>query len=319
MINARNVVVFDNAGKPSIMVKFDKFRISDYLPGGSDAVHPMFIIDGEEVDELYISQFHNTIINGRAYSLPFMQPATNITMDQAAEACFAKGEGWHLLTVPEHAALILESQFKNTQPHGNTNWGSDFYHPEEKGILYDRARTLTGSGPDTWTHDHTPFGVHDVAGNVWEWVAGLRLMNGEIQIIDNNNAAGQVDTSKESPLWKPILIDNKPVKLTPIEDRLKLTTEETSRGWDGCRWDDLQIEIEVPEIMKALALCPANGEKWPGWVFADTNEERLPFRGGSFNSTTRAGLPALDLYHPRSHSGYGIGFRAAFYQRKTGN
>lgn len=319
MINARNVVVFDNAGKPSIMVKVDKFRNHDYLPGGSDAVHPMFIIDDEEFDEIYISQFHNTIINGRAYSLPFMQPATNITLEEAAAACFAKGEGWHLLTVAEQAGLILESQFKNTPPHGNTNWGADFNHPEEKGILYDRARTLTGSGPDTWTHDHTPYGVHDVAGNVWEWVAGLRLLNGEIHLIDNNNAANKIDTSKESPLWKPITADGKTIKFSTAGDKLKLTTEEAGKGWDGCPWSDLEIEIEVPEIMLALALCPPTGKEWPGWIFADTNGERLPFRGGSFSCPTTAGLPALYLFYPRSVSRNRFGFRAAYYRRKTEN
>jgi sulfatase modifying factor 1 len=319
MISARNVVVFDNAGKPSIMVRFDKFKISDYLPGCSDAVHPMFIIDGEEVDEIYISQFHNIIINGRAYSLPFMPPATNITLEQAAAACFAKGEGWHLLTVAEHAGLILESQFKNTPPHGNTNWGSDFRHPEEKGILYDKGKTLTGSGPDTWTHDHTPYGVHDVASNVLEWIAGLRLLNGEPQLIDNNDAANKIDTSEKSPLWKPITIDGKTVKFSTAGDELKLTTEEAGKGWDGCPWSDLEIEIEVPEIMKALALCPPSGKEWPGWVFADTNGERLPFRGGGWDYTTGAGLPALSLFHPRSHSNGNLGFRAAYYRRRTGN
>lgn len=42
-------------------------------------------------------------------------------------------------------------------------------------------------------------------GNVWEWVAGLRLVNGEIQIIPDNDAAfASTDMSASSPLWKAI-------------------------------------------------------------------------------------------------------------------
>lgn len=66
------------------------------------------------------------------------------------------------------------------------------------------ARCLTGSGPVTWAHDHTNAGIMDMKGNVWEWQDGLRLNNGEINIVANNNAAlgEDCDTSANSTLWK---------------------------------------------------------------------------------------------------------------------
>jgi formylglycine-generating enzyme required for sulfatase activity len=88
--------------------------------------------------------------------------------------------------------LLANISLKNgTLPHGNTNSGS--YHADgtEKGENYDGGygKTLTGSGPATWTHNHTPEGVHDLCGNVWEMLRGLRLMTGELQVIKDNDAA----------------------------------------------------------------------------------------------------------------------------------
>lgn len=51
------------------------------------------------------------------------------------------------------------------------------------------ARTLTGSGPVQWRHNGKENGIADLSGNVWEWNSGMRIFNGEIQIIENNNAA----------------------------------------------------------------------------------------------------------------------------------
>lgn len=316
MINSQNVVVFDNEGIPSIMVKFSKCTNADLLPGGSEQTHPMFIIDGEEVDEIYISKYPNTIINGKAYSLPYMKPATDITYEEAAKACFSKGEGWHMLTAPESAYLILESKKNNTLPHGNTDWGKDYNYSEEKGVCYDGVRTLTGSGPATWAHDHTPYGVHDLCGNAWEMIAGLRLMNGVIQVIENNNAANPVDTSRDSGLWKPIFVNDKPVHFVVHEGDIILSDGGAPGRWDGCRWNDLKIDIEAPELLKALALCPADDKDGKSWLYVDTDGERLPFRGADFDSTSNAGVAALSLDDPRSYSFYSIGFRAAFYRKQ---
>lgn len=319
MINANNVVVFDEAGIPSIMVCFTKEKNSDLFPGGSDTTHPMFIIDGKEVDEIFISKYPNTIINGKAYSLPYMKPATGLTNEQAAKACFSKGPGWHLMTLPESAFLVLDSKRKGTPPHGNTNCGSYHADPSERGeVCAYGGMTLAGSGPATWAHDHTPYGVQDLCGNVWEMIAGLRLMNGEIQVIENNNAANPVDTSEKSKLWTPVLFDGKPTRYAVDDGSIRLTNEESGEDWDGCRWADVEADIEAPELLKALSLFPASDAENDGWLWVDTEGERLPSRGASWFSASNAGVGALYLDGPRSYSWHSIGFRAAFY-RKTEN
>lgn len=321
MISAQNVVVYDQFGIPSFMVRFTKEKNEALFAGGSSAVHPAFIIGGEEVDEIFISQYANTIIDGRAYSLPLQQPATSLNYEAAMAACFGKGEGWHLMTAAEYALVLHHSHRAGTMPHGNTSYGKYHGNPEERGTQFseDSGKTLTGSGPATWTHDHTIHGVHDLVGNVWEWNAGLRLMNGEIQIIPDNNAAAPHDYSEGSPLWQPILKDGKTMKYgIDNEDEVKLTTEEVEEGWTGSRWETVQSDVEVPEIVKALALMPTDKQDLQSVLYVDTEAERLPFRGGSFHYTSNAGLGALGLNLPRSYVSTTVGFRSAFY-RKTGN
>lgn len=100
------VAIYDNAGIPSIMHRFRRVTNKE-LFGGSDAVHPAFIIGGEVYDEIYISVYENTMINGKPYSLPLQEPVTNITMEDFAQACFSKGEGWHCLTAAENNDAAL--------------------------------------------------------------------------------------------------------------------------------------------------------------------------------------------------------------------
>jgi len=87
-----NDIILDDKGLPSVMVRIPKFKIKDVIDGGSDSVHPAFIVNGVEVPEIYISKFQNVIHNGRAYSLPGEDPAVNVNFDTARRPAKQKAQ-----------------------------------------------------------------------------------------------------------------------------------------------------------------------------------------------------------------------------------
>ncbi|MCC8157261.1 MAG: hypothetical protein LIO54_08300 [Oscillospiraceae bacterium] len=307
------VAIYDDAGIPSIMHRFRK-AANKQLFGGSEKVHRAFKIGGQEYDELYISVYPNCEINGKPYSLPYMKPWTNITNDEAAKACFSKGDGWHMLTAAEWGLLADTSLMLGTLPHGNTNCGKYHANPEEKGVLYDSCRTLTGSGPSTWTHNHKPTGVHDLCGGVWEMVRGIRLLDGRLQAAKDNDAALDIDLTLAGDAWQDVTDDNgKPVFFS-VNDESGITIKsegEISHYYDGAEWQDVPVECKS-EQLKELALFAGEPE---AYLYADADGERFLFRGGGWSSAASAGVfySAFDL--TRSFSDVAAGFRSAYFRK----
>jgi hypothetical protein len=328
-----NVLIYDDLGDPSVMVAVPKFKMSDVLAGGSDSTHPAFIINGVEQDVIYVSKFENIVNNGRAYSLPRQDPAVNVNHDQAWQYCKAKGVGWHLLTNAEWAALALWCKKNGTMPLGNNNYGKDVSETVYKALpstARDSSgrvqRVATGTGPLTWSHDGTPGGIFGLNGNVWGWTTGLRLQNGEIQIIPNNDAADWNNpVTAASTLWKAIMPDGTLVapgtagtlKWDYLNSKITLSTTNTVGDTQrSTAFESLAVDASVsavPEILKSLALHPAETGYQSDNVWATLSSERLPIRGGRWAHGALAGVFALDLSNSRSHVGSSFGFRSAFY------
>lgn len=184
------------------------------------------------------------MINGKPYSLPYMEPVTDITAEKFADACFAKGEGWHCMTAAEWGLLACLSWKNGTLPHGNTNCGKYHADPTECGVnVKDSNKTLTGSGPATWTHDHTPTGVHDLCGNVLEIVRGLRIKDGALWAAENNDAAlPETDLTTCGDGWKPIVDSNGDQVYVDAMDGIKFTNEKPQHGRANFEsWEDVRI------------------------------------------------------------------------------
>lgn len=308
------VAIYDNAGIPSIMRRFTRVTNKE-LFGGSDKPHPAFVIGGEVYDEIYISVYENCEINGKPYSLPYQKAWVNITNDDAAAACFSKGEGWHLLTAAEWGLLANLSLKNGTLPHGNTSRGR--YHSDgaERGKVYDDYYTLTGSGPATWTHDHTPEGVHDLCGNHWEMVRGLRIKDGQLYAAENNNAALDIDLSLEGEEWWSIVDnDGKPVRVSVYGKITFTTAEDIEQDYTGDCWQDVNIECES-EQLKELALYAGEPDTY---CYVDsTDGEYFPLRGGGWTDGAYAGVFYTTLGYPRSYVSTYVGFRSAYFKKKN--
>lgn len=302
----RNEVIFDDRGRPDILVVFtpDELKLPDTLKG-------------RKVKEYAISKYPNTMIDGRPYSLPFMPPAVNVNHDEAIRLCEAKGPGWHLITNDEWAALARQSWENDTVPTGNTNSGKSHSHPEQKGTTYQNSygKTLAGSGPIEWNHDRTAEGVADMVGNVWEHVGGVRFLNGQAQIIPNNEAAAGADQSPDSKEWTAIYTpDGDPVYYNVKDGEIVLQpTAPEGKDYDGVPFCDLheRADMDVPDKLIELGLYPAPGYEGEEYFWLDTDGERCVCRGGCWGHGASAGVFCLDGYYSRSYVAWYLGFRSA--------
>ncbi len=331
---AGNKVIYDDTGMPSIMVGVPKMTYADIITGGTSEVLPFFIVEGNEKNTIWVSKFPNIVENDRAYSLAMKLPRNYITFDAALAACRKKGNGWHLNQTGIFAVLNLLSQRMGTVPHGNTNYGKDHYHTYERGIQPqgETGRTLTGSGEPTWYHNHDTSGIADLNGNVWEWTGGLRLVDGEIQIIPYGNSMKiDCDMSAASTLWKAIMPNGNLVepgtagtlkidRTSASDAALRINTSVTTRTTDANDTSQVFKSVQavsgvtIPKLLVALGLFPDSGVTGYGndRFWARNNGERLPIRGSSFYNTSNSGPSALNLNNPRSDSNAHVGFRSAF-------
>ena len=336
----KNTVILDDLGMPSIMVRIPKFLNSDVLTGATQEAHHMFIVDTVEKNEVLISKYQNIVMNGRAYSLPFKDPRASINFDEAKAVCEAKGAGHHLMTNAEWAGIALWCKKNGFMPRGNNNYGADHGFPHEKGVETHKSdatrtgRVATGSGPAAWAHDNTNNGIFDLNGNVWEWNLGLRLKEGEIQIIPYNNAAAGVSHADTSTFWKAIMPDGSFVDpgtagtlkfdyttstLTGSTSSFELSNtivnkqpDEAASGNKAFETLTIKTGLTAPNLLKLLGLFPIDASHGADSIYIRNLGERLPLRGGSFLNGASAGVFALALHYTRAISTHNVGFRSAF-------
>lgn len=336
-----NEILYDDKGMPSIMVKIPKQTYAQLGLGESQAIHPAFIINGQEVDAIWISKYHNIIVNGRAYSLPGQDPRASISFDSALAACVAKGEGWHLMTAMERGLLVNWCENNGFIPLGNNDRGKHVSETNYKAIpswLYEgrTARTATGTGPLTWYHDNSPSGIDGLGGNMRDWVGGFRIVYGEIQVLANNNGADIAHSQAPGSIaWKAIkgddgsLIEPNGSGTTPGSVKMdwngsalvySTTITDANPGSHSCSFGSITADSSVGEnarlLLMSLGLLPRDSDvlsKTHLCYFNNGEQERL-FHCGGYWSNTALGLASFNGVTSRSGADTGIGFRAAYVE-----
>ena len=189
-------------------------------------------------------------------------------------------------------------------------------------------RTLNGTGPLDWYLGSDPGNLCDIIGSSMEQQYGYRLVNCELQILENNNAADpSADISASSAAWKAILPNQSDDGYTLVAPETtgtlhwtwansKITLDNVAPTFDneyrGCNFKDLAVNSTnvpyVPHILKELGLFPTGaGDNTEGYYYVHMTEaERFPRRGGSYGNGGRAGLGCVNSHHER-------GLTSAYY------
>ena len=317
-------IIRDSAGNANAMFVLPRFSYADLgmtADMGTGDVTAFDFGSGSIKGEIFIGAY---LASGSgAVSAPRQDPRASLDHTAARNACSAKGAGWHLMTAHEWAAIALWCMANGYEPIGNTSWGrshaktwmvGDRADNRAPGDTAGTGRTQTGSMGSEATHTRTLGGIADLVGNVWEWQDGLLLQDGRFKISAYNTQA-EVDWAfadafldASTPTGGSAILSN------AVNNRLGAIGDNANAGNSASvDWRSMTKAggYVSDQAMKRLLLEPA-GALPQGRIYMRNFGERLPYRGGTWNSGANAGLAALHLGDSRANASAGIGFRPAF-------
>jgi hypothetical protein len=160
--------------------------------------HPAFYVNAVLKDRILVSIFTGDLETANA--VDYLTPSINrnpildeYSISQIRLLCSNKGTGYHLMNYLEYAALGILSldvvgRLKGNDSNGKSLGGS--VNGNLRGRPYSTGGlTYAGSGPLEWRHNHKPFGVADLVGNVAQVLDGIYVDSGQLYMFstrDNN-------------------------------------------------------------------------------------------------------------------------------------
>ncbi len=341
----RNTMILDDQGNENIMVVIPRFNCEDINAAvlaatGVDmqlgvGTHPAFRTNGVDRGEILVGKYlASSGAGGGCSVIGGVQPRTSVNYDTAKSMSANKGANWHMMSIHEWAAIAFWSLANGTVPRGNTNYGRAHDARHETALRADNGmpgnvsgtgRTDTGSGPVTWAHDHSAYGVQDLAGNVWEWLDQMRLEDGRIittldndpNIVEENwhRHTAYFDSSSSSQsgtgdVGSSILNSTITNRNGPVGN----DAYDNPYVYDALFSTIAKDPSYAPnEALRRLLIESAGDTGLTGGLWVRNYGDRFPLRGGSWSDGSIAGLGALNLNDARSYASAGIGFRPALF------
>lgn len=242
-------------------------------------LHPAFLAaDGRAVAVLRVAKYLATDKAGKIGVAAGQTPWTSITIDEARRRCEALGQGWRMWSVYDQAAIQLLALIEMGTP--------DMQDAIARGNVDGDGVKPTGSTGAAWR------GIHDLWGNVWQFVDGLRITSGGVIEVWHDLLPGSDAWVNTGVAYGPGKDDGFPTDLHTEQDR-------------GFNLSLLFLPSEVSDDRED-AIIP--DYTWGRWQ----DRETIALRGGSWGSGGNAGVFALALDHARSDASTSVGFRPAF-------
>jgi hypothetical protein len=322
----RQTVLYDDLGNPSVMNIIPIFRYEDLgysADMGAGVVSCFDVGTGTNKSEIFIGAFQSSLVGSRAVSLPRADQATSVNFDTAKGYCANKGAGWHLMTMHEWAAISLWCMANGFEPRGNTNYGRAHDRYVERGRRMDgglpgdtagTARVHCGSGPDAWRHNNSPWGISDLVGNVWEWLDGFKLQDGQIVASTFNTQAEASWVAQAAYFDSTLTTGGAPRLSDAVVNRLGAIGDNQNAGYSASEAFNVMAKAGTyvsNQLLKRLLVEPSTVLP-KGRVYMRNFGERLPYRGGDWSFGSDAGLAALYCSASRVFTYSSFGFRLAF-------
>lgn len=350
----QNTVHYTALGQPSYFYVMAAFNDS---VGGT--LHPAFNLANRigtgntAKGELFFGQYLGSLRNGELLSLPGVAPLVSVNHDNFvnyANACNGgTASGFHLANNIEWSAAHQMVLAQGFQPNGNTDYGRSSDNNTERGVAATGANagrlaaasgtvtnsTLTGSGPNSWRTGNSPFGISDLCGNIWEWTTGVRVKNGEINIISfdgttigNPCQAITADLHASTGRW--YAIDGATGALvaatlgTPVAGSVRYasaasgTADFTLYRTSGATFEGMvnstganPVGAVALALLKTHGLFPVTTGLGGDYFYLNAAIEALPLRGGHWTYAAGAGVFALGCNTARGTGDTGLGGRPA--------
>ena len=176
------------------------------------------------------------------------------------------------------------------------------------------ARVHAGSGPDAWRHNNSPWGISDLVGNVWEWLDGFKLQDGQI-IASTFNTQAEASWAAQAAYFDSTLATGGAPRLSDaVVNWLGTIGDNTNSGYSANENFAVMAKTGTyvsNKLLKRLLVEPSTVLP-KGRVYMRNFGERLPSRGGSWDYGSSGGLAALACSYSRVYASSSIGFRLAF-------